>query len=95
MTQPPAARRTDILVVEDDAATGNQIARLLRLQGYGTLEAGDGAAALDTLRRGGAAAVISDVTMPGMDGFELVAAQAPDGSPGTVVAGPPHPPRGH
>ncbi|MHB1121732.1 MAG: adenylate/guanylate cyclase domain-containing protein [Ramlibacter sp.] len=74
MTQPPAARRTSILVVEDDAATRNQIARLLRLQGYGTLEAADGAAALDALRRGGVAAVISDVTMPGIDGFELVAA---------------------
>jgi class 3 adenylate cyclase len=74
VTQPPAARRTDILVVEDDAAIRNQIARLLRLQGYGTLEAADGAAALGALRRGGVDAVISDVTMPGMDGFDLVAA---------------------
>ncbi|HEY0884667.1 MAG TPA: response regulator, partial [Ramlibacter sp.] len=74
MTQPPAARLTNILVVEDDTATRNQIARLLRLQGYGTLEAADAAAALGALRRGGVAAVISDVTMPGMDGFELVAA---------------------
>ena len=74
MTQPPAARPTEILVVEDDAATRNQISRLLRLQGYDTLEAADGTDALDALRRGGVAAVISDVTMPGMDGFELVAA---------------------
>lgn len=65
---------TTILIVEDDAATRAQVARLLRLQGYGTLEAGDGAAALQALRRGGVAAVISDVTMPGMDGFDLVAA---------------------
>lgn len=74
MTQPPADRGTTILVVEDDDAIRNQIARLLRLQGYDTLEAADAAAALDALRRGGVAAVISDVTMPGMDGFELVAA---------------------
>ena len=65
---------TTILVVEDDAAIRSQIARLLRLQGYGIVEAADAAAALDALRRGGVAAVISDVTMPGMDGFELVAA---------------------
>ncbi len=65
---------TTILIVEDDAAIRTQIARLLRLQGYGTLEAADGAAAVASLRRGGVAAVISDVTMPGMGGFELVAA---------------------
>lgn len=74
MTPPPAAGMTAILVVEDDAATRTQIARLLRLQGYDTVEAADGAAALDALRGGGVAAVISDVTMPGMDGFELVEA---------------------
>lgn len=65
---------TTVLVVEDDAAIRAQIARLLRLQGHVTLEAADGGAALDVLRRGGVAAVVSDVTMPGMDGFELVAA---------------------
>lgn len=74
MTQPPASRMATILIVEDDPSIRSQIARLLRLQGYGTLEAADGAAALDALRRGGVAAVVSDVTMPGMDGFALVAA---------------------
>ena len=69
-----ASCMTTILIVEDDTGIRTGIARLLRLQGYGTLEAGGGAAALEALRRGGVAAVISDVMMPGMDGFELVAA---------------------
>ncbi len=75
MTQPPAApRRPAVLIVEDDAAIRAQLGRLLRLRGWDTLEAAEGAAALDALRRTSVAAVISDVMMPGMDGFGLVAA---------------------
>ncbi|MFC4063983.1 response regulator transcription factor [Actinoplanes subglobosus] len=59
-----------ILVVEDDAAVRDSLARTLRFQGYQVDTAGDGLAALDVVRAGEPDAVVLDVSMPRMDGLE-------------------------
>jgi two-component system response regulator MprA len=59
-----------ILVVEDDAAVRDSLARTLRFQGYQVDTAGDGVAALDVVRAGEPDAVVLDVSMPRMDGLE-------------------------
>ncbi|SFE74425.1 two-component system, OmpR family, response regulator MprA [Actinoplanes philippinensis] len=59
-----------ILVVEDDAAVRDSLARTLRFQGYQVDTAGDGLAALDVVRAGEPDAMVLDVSMPRMDGLE-------------------------
>ena len=63
-----------ILVVEDDDAIRNNIVRLLKLEGFSTISAPDGLIGLDRARTFRPDLVISDVGMPGMNGFELLAA---------------------
>ncbi|MFC7531103.1 response regulator transcription factor [Actinoplanes sp. GCM10030250] len=59
-----------ILVVEDDAAVRDSLARTLRFEGYQVEVAGDGVQALDAVRSGEPDALILDVSMPRMDGLE-------------------------
>ncbi|GAA4938478.1 response regulator transcription factor [Actinoplanes utahensis] len=59
-----------ILVVEDDAAVRDSLARTLRFEGYQVDTVGDGLAALDAVRAGEPDALILDVSMPRMDGLE-------------------------
>ena len=65
---------TTILIVEDDDAIRNNITRLLKLEGFDIVSATNGREGLDRLRQVPADVVISDVSMPGMDGFELLEA---------------------
>ncbi|WP_328476679.1 response regulator transcription factor [Actinoplanes sp. NBC_00393] len=58
-----------ILVVEDDAAVRDSLARTLRFEGYQVHTAGDGQQALDAVRTGEPDALILDVSMPRMDGL--------------------------
>ena len=60
-----------ILVVDDQRTNAEIIAGLLRNLGYEVDIATDGAAALERLRRVPVDVVISDIVMPGMDGYEL------------------------
>ncbi|BCJ40289.1 DNA-binding response regulator [Actinoplanes ianthinogenes] len=59
-----------ILVVEDDAAVRDSLARTLRFEGYQVEIAVDGVQALDAVRAGEPDAVILDVSMPRLDGLE-------------------------
>ena len=68
MTQP----QDSVLVVEDDAVLREALADTLRFAGITTLVAGDADAALQLLERPDVALVISDVQMPGRDGYELL-----------------------
>ena len=60
------------LLIVDDIATNRKLLRVrLEAEGYTTLEAADGVAALQILARERVDAVISDILMPNMDGFRL------------------------
>ncbi|MET0310774.1 MAG: response regulator [Burkholderiaceae bacterium] len=59
-----------VLVVDDNPATRYSTARVLRAAGFATDEAADGAEAL-ALAQGGVSAVVLDVHLPDMDGFDV------------------------
>jgi serine/threonine-protein kinase PpkA len=75
---------TTVLVVEDDDAIRNNIARLLQLEGYDVTAAANGAWGLEQARAQRPEVVISDVNMPGMDGFALVEALRGDAALATT-----------
>ncbi len=63
-----------ILVVEDEDAIRANIARLLRIEGFEVVAAANGKEALAYATERLPALVLSDVTMPEMDGHGLLAA---------------------
>ncbi len=65
---------TTILIVEDDDAIRNNITRLLKLEGFEIVSATNGREGLERLRQVATDVVISDVSMPEMDGFQLLQA---------------------
>jgi PAS domain S-box-containing protein len=72
--RPRAEHRGDetILIVEDDADLRAAVARMLRRAGYAAWSAEDGRAALRLLDEGlRPALLLSDVVMPGMNGYAL------------------------
>ncbi|WP_407279522.1 response regulator [Aromatoleum evansii] len=60
-----------VLIVEDSAVQAEMLRRVVEGAGYAVLSAGDGATALALARAQRPAAVVSDVSMPVMDGYEL------------------------
>jgi class 3 adenylate cyclase len=73
-----------VLVVEDDDPIRANIARLLGLEGYAVHVAANGAAGLQQARGTAPDIVITDINMPGMDGFALVEALRADPALATV-----------
>lgn len=69
-----------ILVVDDDTETRYLLAAILDTEGYGSLLAASGTEALDILGRIRPDAVLLDLLMPGMDGFELLTRMREDRS---------------
>ena len=63
---------TVVLVVEDEAAVRHFCCTVLRRFGYQVLEAAGPIEALDTLQQQAVALVLTDITMPGMNGKEMV-----------------------
>jgi DNA-binding NtrC family response regulator len=63
---------TTILIVDDEPVMQSLLEKILSREGYKTFVAGDGEAALDILRRESVSLVLSDIKMPGMNGFELL-----------------------
>ncbi|HEX2038445.1 MAG TPA: EAL domain-containing protein [Acidimicrobiales bacterium] len=63
-----------ILIVDDDQSMRRLIAAALTLAGHRTVEAADGAEALDLVRHRRFAAVLLDARMPGMSGLEVLVA---------------------
>ena len=61
-----------ILVVDDDPIILESLCEFLRLEGYEAVGTAQGERALDLLSNDGFNLVISDVNMPGPDGFELL-----------------------
>jgi two-component system response regulator HydG len=67
-------QRDTILVVDDEPANRQVLARILTREGYDVEQADDGRQALELLRGGGFELVLTDLKMPGMDGLELLQA---------------------
>ncbi len=61
-----------IVVVEDDPHILRVISLWLTRQGHEVLEASNGKAALEIIRQRPPDLIVTDVNMPGMDGFELL-----------------------
>jgi CheY-like chemotaxis protein len=62
-----------ILLVENDSVNRYALARILRNEGHEVIEAADGDEALDLLEKSRFDLVITDLVMPKLNGFELVA----------------------
>lgn len=65
-------RAATILVVDDRASTREFLVTLLRYAGHRTLEAANGEEALDAVREHRPDLVISDISMPKMNGYQFV-----------------------
>jgi signal transduction histidine kinase/CheY-like chemotaxis protein len=66
------APQRNLLLVDDDLASLETMSRLLEAAGWQTTLAADGLEALAVLSRTRPAAIILDLIMPGMDGFEFL-----------------------
>jgi CheY-like chemotaxis protein len=60
-----------VLVVDDNHDTAHGMARLLRASGYQVELAHDGPTAVERARAGRPSAILLDIGMPGMDGYEV------------------------
>jgi PAS domain S-box-containing protein len=69
----PPADGARILVVDDNADLRDYMRRILTAEGYQVETAVDGQSGLETARRIEPTLVLSDVMMPGLDGFGLLA----------------------
>ncbi len=70
----PPARRLRVLLADDQAVNRLVAARMLERLGHSAVVVGDGAEAVARLGDEAFDAVLMDVSMPGMDGFEAIAA---------------------
>jgi two-component system cell cycle sensor histidine kinase/response regulator CckA len=63
-----------VLVVDDESAVRRFATRVLEREGYGVVEARDGAEALELIKQGSAPVevVVSDIVMPRLNGVELM-----------------------
>ncbi|MBP1627394.1 MAG: heme response regulator HssR [Holophagaceae bacterium] len=63
---------TKVLVVEDSAATAHLFSARLKMEGIDVLTARNGLEALEVLKLEPISIVVTDLMMPGMDGYRLV-----------------------
>ena len=61
-----------VLVVDDDAHIRSSIGKFLIARGHTVIEAADGEKAVEVVKSQAVDIVITDVKMPGMDGFEVL-----------------------
>jgi two-component system response regulator HydG len=66
------AQDTTVLVVDDDQANLESVARIFQREGLQTLTAGGGQAAVELLRRPEVSVMVTDLMMPGLDGQGLL-----------------------
>jgi DNA-binding response OmpR family regulator len=69
---PEKDRIKTILVIEDEKDIRNLILRILELEGYRALEAGDGKTGLEIIKKGPVDMVILDIRLPGIDGWDVL-----------------------
>ncbi len=80
MEPHPGVASRHVLVVDDHLDTREIYALLLRGSGYTVYEAPDGPSALAVLQRKHVDAIILDIGLPGMDGYEVARVIRADGS---------------
>src|SRR5687768_14982365 len=66
--------QTTVLVVDDDRANLESVAKIFQREGLETVSCTNGKEALDVLRRPEVAVMVTDLMMPGIDGQELLRA---------------------
>src|SRR3954462_4203457 len=71
MHHPQLPARRLILVVEDDLSTRKLYAEMLTQQGFEVVEAHNGLQAVEKARDLLPAIIVTDLGLPGIDGFEL------------------------
>jgi len=78
-----------VLVVDDEIAIRETLAQILGYEDYRVLTAGSGPEALQLLAEQPAHAVLLDIKMPGMDGFEVLARLQQDhpDTPAVMISG--------
>ncbi len=69
-----AKKPARILVVDDEERNRRLLVAMLEAQNYTTLEAADGAQALELVRQNPPDMILLDIMMPGMDGYAVVRA---------------------
>jgi len=72
LDEPPNLAGIRVLVVDDDPDARNVIARILRDGKACVITASSAAEALDIVRKSKPALLISDIGMPGEDGYDLI-----------------------
>ena len=65
---------TKILIIEDDARTRDNLATILRMEGYQSVTAPDGRRGIETALSEQTDLILCDVMMPGLDGHGVLAA---------------------
>ena len=88
LVRPNALTGMRILVVDDSADTVDMLQTLLEMDGAIVSTAGGGPAALEILEQELFDVILSDISMPGMDGFELLSRlrKLPNGQDVPVLA---------
>ena len=65
------SKKASVLVVDDDARILRMMRRILELEGYQTLTASNGEAALNVFDEQSPDLILLDIMMPGMDGYTV------------------------
>ncbi|MEO1180974.1 MAG: response regulator, partial [Cyanobacteria bacterium J06636_28] len=73
--QPPVSIKRSILVVDDSITVRNTLAQGLQKAGFLVIQAKDGGEALQKLEKEQVMAVLCDLEMPGMNGFDFLRAR--------------------
>ena len=82
---PPDPAGQEVLVVEDDRSLARLIEALLESAGYRVRSAADGQSALDAVRARRPALVLLDLSLPRLDGWEVLARLRAEADPPPVV----------
>jgi DNA-binding NtrC family response regulator len=61
-----------VLIIEDDESARRQLAKLVTKEGFEVMEAEDGAGGLEMFKEHGPDIIITDFSLPKMDGLELI-----------------------
>ena len=65
-------RAKTILIIEDETEIQNFVSRVLELEGYRVLKAGNGRAGMEIIRGNPVALVVLDLRLPGPDGWSVL-----------------------